>query len=130
MGARLEPSIAVVVPNWNDARYIERCLRSLFEQAVPPDEVVIVDDCSTDGSVPLIRRLIEGKPWARLIENRENLGVYGAINEGYQHTRSEYVLFLASNDFVLPGIFEHAKRALAASPASVGLWSAMAWFVD
>src|SRR5204863_336011 len=36
---RAAPAIAVVVPNWNDARYVERCLRSLFEQAVPPDEL-------------------------------------------------------------------------------------------
>ena len=127
---RIEPTIAVVVPNRNDERYLERCLRSVLDQAVPPDELVVVDDASSDGSVPLIRRLIAGRAGARLIVNPVNLGVYGAINEGYRHTRSEYTLFLASNDFVLPGIFAHAKRAIAASPAGVGLWSAMAWFVD
>jgi glycosyltransferase involved in cell wall biosynthesis len=124
-----EPSIAVIVPNWNDSRYLPRCLGSVFDQPVPPDELIVVDDQSTDDSDAVIRGLIEGRPGARLIRNPVNLGVYGAIHEGLKHSRSEYALFLASNDFVLPGIFERAKRCIARSPG-VGLWSAMAWIVD
>ncbi len=123
------PSIAVIVPNWNDSRYLPRCLRSVFDQPVPPDELIVVDDRSTDDSVALIRGLIEGRAGARLLQNPANLGVYGAIHEGLKYSRSEYTLFLASNDFVLPGIFEHAKRCIAQAPG-VGLWSAMAWMVD
>ncbi len=126
---RVGPSIAVVTPNRNDSRYLTRCLRSVLDQAVPPDELIVVDDQSTDDSVALIRRLIAGQPRARLVENAVNLGVDGAMAEGLKLARSEYVLFLASNDFVLPGIFARAKRCIAGAPG-VGLWSAMAWLVD
>jgi glycosyltransferase involved in cell wall biosynthesis len=124
-----QPSIAVIVPNRNDSRYLTRCLRSVFDQPVAPDELIVVDDQSTDDSVAVIRGLTEGRAGVRFIQNPVNLGVYGATHEGLRHSRSEYALFLASNDFVLPGIFERAKRCIAQTPG-VGLWSAMAWHVD
>lgn len=124
-----EPKIAVIVPNRNDSRFLPRCLRSVFDQEVLPDELIVVDDQSTDDSPALIRSLIAGHSCARLIENPVNLGVYGAIHEGLRRSSCEYALFLASNDFVLPGIFAHARRGLAAAPG-IGLWSALAWIVD
>lgn len=124
-----EPSVAVVVPNWNDARYLPRCLRSILDQDVMPEELIVVDDHSTDDSVAVIRSLIAGNPRAQLVVNPVTLGTYGALNEGLLRMRSEYVLFLASNDFVLRGIFARAKACLARSPG-IGLWSAMAWLVD
>src|ERR1700694_5040602 len=129
MTERAEPTIAVIVPNRNDSRYLTRCLRSVFDQPVPPDELIVVDDQSTDDSVTVIRAWVEGRPGGALIRNPVNLGVYGAIHEGLKHSRSEYALFLASNDFVLPGIFSSAKRCIAQAPGA-GLWSAMAWIVD
>lgn len=125
----MTPSITVVMPNFNDARYLPRSLGSVFAQEDAPDEIVVVDDRSTDESVSVIRSLIEGRVHARLVENPVNLGVYGAINEGLRHARSDYVLFLASNDFVLPGIFARARSAFARHPQA-GLWSAMGWLVD
>jgi glycosyltransferase involved in cell wall biosynthesis len=123
------PKIAVIVPNHNDSRYIPRCIRSILEQEDPPDELILVDDQSTDNSVALIRSLIAGQSRARLIENPVNLGTYGALDVGLKITRSEYVLFLSANDFVLPGIFARARACLARHPGA-GLWSAMGWLVD
>jgi glycosyltransferase involved in cell wall biosynthesis len=123
------PTIAVIVPNRNHARFLPRCLKSLLDQEVPPDEVIVVDDQSTDDSVAVVRLMITGHDRAQLVVNPVNLGTNGALNEGLKRTRSEYVLFLASNDFVLPGIFARAKSGLTGMPR-VALWSAMAWMVD
>ncbi len=124
-----EPSIAVVVPNRNDAHYLPRCLRSILDQEIRPEELIVVDDHSTDDSVAIIQSLIVDDPRAQLVINPLNLGTNGALNEGLRRVRSEYVLFLASNDFVLPGIFARAKTCLARS-SDTGLWSALAWLVD
>src|SRR3954463_293720 len=99
--ASVSPSIAVIVPNRNHACFLRRCLRSVLEQAVPPDELIVIDDQSTDDSVAVVRSVIEGHACAQLIVNPVNLGTNGALNEGLKRTKSEYVLFLASNDFVL-----------------------------
>lgn len=123
------PSIAVIVPNFNDARHLPRCIRSVLEQEVAPDEFIIVDDRSTDDSVEVIRALIDGRPATRLIENSTNLGTYGAVNAGLRHSQAEYALFLSANDFVLPGIFAQARRSLAEHQGA-GLWSAMGLVVD
>src|SRR5712664_2674630 len=123
------PRIAVIVPNRNDSRYLPRCIRSVLEQEEPPDELIIVDDQSTDDSVSVVRALIAGQSRARLIENPVNLGTYGAVDEGLKVTRSEYVLFLSANDSVMPGLFTRARSCLARHPGA-GLWSAMGWLVD
>lgn len=123
------PSVAVIVPNWNDSKYLRRCITSILEQEVPPDELILVDDKSTDDSVAVMRSLIANTDRAKLIENPVNLGVYGAVDEGLKHCRSEYILFLSANDFVLPGIFARAKACIANNPG-VGIWSAMGWHVD
>jgi len=123
------PTIAVIVPNRNDSRYLPRCIRSILEQENPPDELIVVDDQSTDDSVSIVRSLISGKAAAKLIENPVNLGTYGALDKGLEASRSEYVLFLSANDAVVPGIFARARSCLARHPG-VGLWSAMGWLVD
>ncbi|MBI3044309.1 MAG: glycosyltransferase [Betaproteobacteria bacterium] len=129
MSAAPLPTIAVIVPNWNDARFLPRCLRSVLEQETPADQLIIVDDASTDNSVALIRQIISGNSRAELIVNASNLGVYGAVDRALERARSDYVLFLAANDFVLPGIFTRARDCLSRSPG-IGLWSAMVWRVD
>jgi hypothetical protein len=124
-----EPSIAVIIPNWNDARYLPRCLRSVLEQATPPEELIVVDDASTDDSVAIIKSLIQGNPRAQLFVNPVNIGANRTVNDSLGRARSEYVLMLSANDFVLPGIFSRAKACLARAPG-IGLWSAMVWLVD
>lgn len=123
------PKIAVIVPNCNDSRYLPRCIRSILEQEDPPDELIVVDDQSTDNSVQVIRSLIARQPRARLVENPVNLGTYGALDRGLEITNSDYVLFLSANDFVLPGLFARARSCFARHPGA-GLWSAMGWLVD
>lgn len=123
------PSIAVIVPNWNDARHLPRCLRSVLDQESPPDELIVVDDASTDDSIATIQSLIRGNPRVQFFSNPVNLGVNRTVNDSLERVRSEYVLLLSANDFVLPGIFSRAKACLARLPRA-GLWSAMSWLVD
>jgi glycosyl transferase family 2 len=129
MRAAARPSIAVIIPNWNDSRFLPRCLHSVLGEPEGADEVIVVDDKSTDESVKVARSLIEGHHNAQLLENAANKGVYGALDEGLKRSRSEYVVFLAANDFLLPGMFAHARSCLARWPGA-GLWSALAWVVD
>lgn len=123
------PSIGVIVPNYNDSRHLPRCLRSVLDQSDGPQELIIMDDHSTDDSVALIRSLIDGDGRAQLILNPVNLGTNKTIAEGLRLAHSDYVVCLAANDFLLPGIFTRARQALRRAPGA-GLWSAMAWLVD
>ena len=123
------PSIAVVIPNRNDSRHLPRCLDSVLRQDVKPDEIVIVDDQSTDDSVAVIRQRIRDEPRARLIANSTNVGTHEALNIGVRETQCDYVLPVSANDFVLPGFLARAKSCLEKFP-SAGVWSALSIIVD
>lgn len=89
--------ISAVVVNWNGAGYLAACLDALFAQLPPPDEVLLVDNQSTDGSVELAR----GRhPRVRVVQMGSNAGPCAARNRGVAEARNELVLLL-DNDVVL-----------------------------
>lgn len=124
-------SLSVVVPNFNDARYLRQCIESVVTQDPPPDEFIILDDASTDDSTTVISNAIRGYPFARLVRNPQNLGEGGVpnANKGLSLARGKFVYFLGANDFILPGFFRKVKECLQ-NHSGAGLFSAMVWFVD
>jgi GT2 family glycosyltransferase len=97
----------VVVVSWNSERFLDECLSSLFRQSGISLEVVVVDNGSTDASIPIVK---EKYPGARLIELGSNRGFCAANNAGLGETRGRFVLF-ANSDIILADGF--AKGALA-----------------
>lgn len=122
-------SLAVVVANRNDSKYLPLCIRSVVEQSVPPDEFLLIDDESTDNSIEVIRQGIKGHAFARLDINPKNLGGVQTSQLGLTRVRSKFVFFLGANDLVLPGHFARVKACLERYPRA-GLWSAMVWLMD
>ncbi len=125
----MTPTIAVVIPNRNDSGPLRKCLDSVLNQDVVPDQIIVVDDQSTDDSQDIIREMICNIPEAEIIINPVRLGTMGALNEGLKHATSDYVLFLSSNDYLEQDIFKRAKFSIAAH-GFPGVWSAMVWAVD
>ena len=69
------PTLSVVVPNYNHAKYLPACLTAILRESVQPLEVLVLDDVSTDNSVEVIRSFAARHPLVRLIQNEQNLGV-------------------------------------------------------
>lgn len=93
------PLITVAVPSFNQGRFLERTLESIFEQDVPV-EVFILDGGSTDNSLDIIKK------WeSRLAgwRSHKDNGQAAAINEGITQGRADYVCWLNSDDWLLPG---------------------------
>lgn len=124
----MDPTVAIVIPNRNDSAYLVECLDSILAQSVMPDQVIVVDDQSTDGSVAIMRSKLAGVPGATILKNPTRLGTMGALNAGLDRARSDYVLFLSSNDYVEKGLVQRAKAGIARAGAP-GVWSAMVWEV-
>jgi N-acetylglucosaminyl-diphospho-decaprenol L-rhamnosyltransferase len=84
--------LAVVVVNYNTGQYLRRCLSSLEAHRGGVDiDVLVIDNASHDGSH---RAAVAAHPWARLIENRGNVGLSAAWNQGIEETSAPYVLLL------------------------------------
>lgn len=125
----MDPTVAIVIPNRNDSTYLVECLDSILAQSAMPDQVIVVDDQSTDDSVAIMRSKLAGVPGATIVENPMRLGTMGALNAGLDRARCDYVLFLSSNDYVERDLVRRAKAGIARAGAP-GVWSAMVWEVD
>lgn len=93
------PGVSVVMATFNGRRFVEAQLTSLFAQEVPPVEIVIGDDGSTDGTVELIRDLTGGAPVpVRIIERTVRLGYAANFLDAARHARAELVAFCDQDD--------------------------------
>ena len=103
------PLVSVVVTNFNYARFIEECLRSIAGQTYPHIEVVIVDDVSTDNSVDVIRKFIATEPRAKsfqLVLQSENGGQMAGFIAGAERTGGMFITFVDADDYLLPDFVE------------------------
>jgi glycosyltransferase involved in cell wall biosynthesis len=96
-GRNIDLSVAVVIPLYNGARWIEQAIRSVLSQTLSPDELIIVDDGSTDGGPAIVTRLAEGNPLVRLLR-KENGGQSSARNFGVRHSNSNLIALLDQDD--------------------------------
>lgn len=93
-----EPDMSIVIVCWNNKKYLEPCLRSLFASKLESHyEVVVVDNGSTDGTQSM---LVELFPEVDLIQNTENVGLGRAQNQGIEATHGRYVLLLNDDTLV------------------------------
>lgn len=109
-------SVSVIIPLFNKSEAIARTLDSLIAQTRAPDELIIVDDGSTDGSAKIARdALADAKFPFRIIE-QGNSGVSTARNAGAALARSNYIAFLDADDEWLPGYVAELERLAIAFP--------------
>ncbi len=91
--------ISVVIPVYNQEKYVERCLRSVFNQNIDKDlyEVIVVNDGSTDNSLKILEKYSD---LINLINHEKNKGLPSALNNGIQSCKSKYVVRVDSDDYV------------------------------
>ena len=104
------PSVVVIIPFYNGADFIERSVRSVFEQSVPANEVIVVND----GSRPEERVALDAlaERYAFRILDKENGGQGSARNAGVAASTSDYLCFLDQDDFYLPNHIETLVNAI------------------
>ncbi len=101
--------ISVIVPIYNVEKYIERCLRSLFEQTKSEGvEFILVNDCTPDGSMAVARRVIAEYPnlAVRIIEHPRNRHVAATRQTGIDAAIGEYTIQIDSDDWCEPTMLE------------------------
>ncbi len=104
--------LAAVIPTYNRGRSIHRCLDSVYSQTRIPDEIIVVDDGSTDGSTSDLKNQY---PEIRLLFQK-NQGVSAARNAGIREAKSEWIALLDSDDVWLESKCEKQLKALQKNP--------------
>lgn len=103
--------ISVIVPMYNDRRYVADCIASVQRQTDVPFEVVVVDDCGTDKSADVVRKLMAEDERIRLIRHDRNRGLAASRNTGIAFASGQFVTFLDADDFLFANsLFKRARR--------------------
>ena len=98
--------LSVILPNYNDAGTVERAVRAICDQTRPPDEIIIIDDGSTDSSPEIPLDLSKEYPFIQLHLFDHNKGTKAAVAFGRQRATGNFIYFAASDDYILPELFE------------------------
>lgn len=92
-------TLSVIIPNYNKAQYLAECVNSILAQSFQPNEIIIVDDCSTDTSRDVILKLSRENPIVKYIFLEKNYGVSVARNKGIDLASSQYITCIDSDDY-------------------------------
>ena len=89
------PQLSFIIPNWNNRQLLSECISSIYNTTANiPNEIIIVDNASTDDSAEFIRRAY---PDARWVQNNTNFGYAKAVNQGVNLSHGSFI-FLLNND--------------------------------
>ncbi len=90
--------VSIIVPVYNSEKYLDKCLKSLINQTLKDIEIVLVNDGSTDNSVKIIEKYLKDERIK--LFNKENGGQASARNLGLTKAKSDYIIFIDSDDYV------------------------------
>lgn len=96
--------LSIIVPVYNAEKYLEGCIKSLFDQNIPQEdfEIILINDGSTDNSLSICNQLAKKHQNIRVF-NQENQGQSVARNVGLRHAVGKYIYFIDSDDFLNSG---------------------------
>lgn len=109
------PSITVIVPNRNCAPWLTEALDSLLQQTSPPEQIIVIDDGSTDNSVALVQAMARQHPQIELVQMACG-GVSAARRRGLANATGDFIYFMDADDFVGKTLFADFRRARARHP--------------
>jgi glycosyltransferase involved in cell wall biosynthesis len=117
--------ISVIIPAFDAARTIEQTIASVLEQERPPDEILLVDDGSTDDTASRAARL---SPCVKVL-GQANLGPPAAINHGIREAAGTHLAFIDADDLWSPDKLARQEVAFAAEPQLDAVFAHMRSFV-
>ena len=102
--------VSVIIPNYNEAKFISKCLDSVLNQTYKDIEIIIIDDGSDDGSIDIIKYYVEKNENIQAFYNhRQNAAI--ARNLGIKNAKGKYLFFLDADDYVYPESIEKMVKA-------------------
>lgn len=102
------PKVSIIISNYNNEVYLEKCLRSAISQTLDDIEIIIIDDGSTDSSVAILKNFEAMDSRIKLILFDMNQSLHMTRKAGVNAANGKYIIFLDADDFLLPTACEKA----------------------
>ena len=100
-----QPLVSVVMPMYNQEKYIKKCIESVINQTLKDIEIIVVNAGSTDSSPDVIKKYAE-KDKRIVFIDKPNTGYGNSVNIGMKHATGEYVGIVETDDFIAEDMFE------------------------
>lgn len=118
------PKVSVIIPVYNVESYLRQCLDSVVNQTLGDIEIICVDDCSTDGSLAILREYADKDRRVRVIANKINLHAGVCRNLGMEIASGTYLVFLDADDVFEAAMLEKMAAGMAAASGDICLCAA------
>tara|TARA_Y100001970_G_scaffold130723_1_gene161169 strand:- start:28769 stop:29734 length:966 start_codon:yes stop_codon:yes gene_type:complete len=122
-------TISVLYQSYNQAEYIKESLEAILNQKYQALEIIIIDDCSSDNSIDILRNYETKYKNIKLIINQQNKGTASSSNYGIENAKGDLIYFAAADDKIEKNLFEEANKAFLDN-ANLGLFSARINTID
>jgi len=123
------PSISVIMPNFNNSKFIGPAIASVLSQTLSDFELLVIDDASTDGSNAIVQEISKKDPRVTLLRQPTHVGVSRCRNVGIRSSSGGLVGFLDSDDLYAPNALQVMHDTLARSPTPAVVYSDC-WYLD
>ena len=127
MGEENRTSVSVIIPIYNSAEYLKECLDSVLQQTFAPEQIILVDDGSTDESGSICDEYAKDRTDIVVI-HKENGGQSSARNRGIDVAESKYIYFLDSDDYLLENALESLVTVAENTDADAVFFEADSFF--
>lgn len=118
--------ISVIIPVYNAEHYVAEAIESVLAQSLQPQEIIVINDGSTDGSLAVLKEFL---PHIKLL-SRENKGLAATLNEGIVLATQPLLAFLDADDLWLPDKLQKQTTCLDENPHMNGCFGFMASFIS
>lgn len=109
----MEPKVSVIIPNYNYSRFLEERIESVINQTFQDFELILLDDCSTDGSIGILDRYRQHPKVAAVIVNEQNSGSpFRQWEKGLAMARGKYIWIAEADDCASPRFLERSVEAM------------------
>lgn len=106
MNSENKSLVSVIIPVYNCEKYVESAVRSIMNQTYKNLEIIITDDCSTDGTYYILQKLAEEDSRIKLYKNTNNLKIVATLNNMIALVKGKYIARMDSDDISLPNRIE------------------------
>ncbi|WP_266366951.1 glycosyltransferase family 2 protein [Tellurirhabdus rosea] len=125
-----QPLVSVICTSFNHEPYIRHSLQSVIDQTYPAVELIVVDNNSTDRTVPVVEAFREKHSGLHLIKNSRNIGLARAFNQGLKVANGRFVIDLSADDVLHPKRIERQVSAFGRLPADYAVVFSNAALID
>jgi len=123
-------TVSILLTNYNHAKYLPDSLEGICGQLRPADEIIIVDDGSTDNSVEIIKSVQKKFSRIQLLENGDNKGVQYSIRRALNSAKMDFIVWAAADDLLLPNFLAENMSMLEKNENAKISFSRLATFKD